>query len=81
MELFLIRHAESKNNVRKNDFERLPDVKERSLRYSGMKKYLILRLPQRPGALKDFLNKVLGPNDDITFFEYSKKSLKKKNFF
>ena len=55
------------------DFERLPDVKERSLRYSGMKKYLILRMPQRPGALKDFLN-LLGPNDDITRFEYLKKS-------
>ena len=55
------------------DFERLPDVKERAMRYSGFKKYLILRLPQRPGALKDFLN-LLGPEDDITRFEYLKKS-------
>ncbi|WP_407493891.1 threonine ammonia-lyase IlvA [Pseudooceanicola sp. MF1-13] len=55
------------------DFERLPDVKERGQRYSGIKKYLILRLPQRPGALKDFLN-LLGPGDDITRFEYLKKS-------
>ncbi|WP_136636802.1 threonine ammonia-lyase IlvA [Pseudooceanicola onchidii] len=55
------------------DFERLPEVKERAQRYSGVKKYLILRLPQRPGALKDFLN-LLGPNDDITRFEYLKKS-------
>ncbi len=55
------------------DFERLPDVKERAMRYSGFKKYLILRLPQRPGALKDFLG-LLGPNDDITRFEYLKKS-------
>ena len=38
-----------------------------------MKKYLILRLPQRPGALKDFLN-LLGPDDDIARFEYLKKS-------
>lgn len=55
------------------DFERLPDVKERALRYSGKKKYLILRMPQRPGALKDFLG-LLGPNDDIARFEYLKKS-------
>lgn len=55
------------------DFERLPDVKERALRWSGLKKYFILRLPQRPGALKDFLN-ILGPEDDIARFEYLKKS-------
>jgi len=55
------------------DFERLPEVKERAQRYSGVKKYLILRLPQRPGALKDFLD-TLGPDDDIARFEYMKKS-------
>ncbi|MEX6507152.1 threonine ammonia-lyase IlvA [Jiella sp. M17.18] len=55
------------------DFERLPDVKERALRYEGLKKYFILRLAQRPGALKDFLN-LLGPEDDIARFEYLKKS-------
>nr|WP_164901719.1 threonine ammonia-lyase [Neorhizobium lilium] len=55
------------------DFERLPDVKERAMRYAGLKKYFILRLPQRPGALRDFLN-LLGPNDDIARFEYLKKS-------
>ncbi|MCC1492470.1 threonine ammonia-lyase IlvA [Cognatishimia sp. F0-27] len=55
------------------DFERLPEVKERALRYSGVKKYFILRLPQRPGALKDFLG-FLGPDDDISRFEYLKKS-------
>lgn len=55
------------------DFERLPEVKERALRYSGVKKYFILRLPQRPGALRDFLD-TLGPNDDIARFEYMKKS-------
>jgi threonine dehydratase len=55
------------------DFERLPEVKERAQRYSGLKKYFILRLPQRPGALKDFLGS-LGPEDNITRFEYMKKS-------
>ena len=55
------------------DFERLPDVKERALRFEGLKKYFVLRLAQRPGALKDFLN-LLGPDDDIARFEYLKKS-------
>ncbi len=55
------------------DFERLPEVKERALRHSGLKKYFILRLPQRPGALRDFLD-ILGPEDDIARFEYLKKS-------
>jgi len=55
------------------DFERLPEVKERAQRYSGVKKYFILRLPQRPGALRDFLD-ILGPEDDIARFEYMKKS-------
>ncbi len=55
------------------DFERLPEVKERAQRYLGLKKYFILRMPQRPGALKDFLM-MLGPDDDIARFEYLKKS-------
>lgn len=55
------------------DFERLPEVKERAQRYLGLKKYVILRLPQRPGALKEFLT-ILGPDDDIARFEYLKKS-------
>ncbi|MFM7333340.1 MAG: threonine ammonia-lyase IlvA [Tabrizicola sp.] len=55
------------------DFERLPEVKERAQRYAGLKKYFILRMPQRPGALREFLN-LLGPDDDITRFEYLKKS-------
>ena len=55
------------------DFERLPEVKERAQRFAGLKKYLILRLPQRPGALRDFLE-LLGPDDNITRFEYLKKS-------
>ena len=55
------------------DFERLPDVKERALRFEGLKKYFILRLAQRPGALRDFLD-LLGPEDDVARFEYLKKS-------
>jgi threonine dehydratase len=55
------------------DFERLPEVKERAQRFIGVKKYFILRMPQRPGALKEFLS-LLGPDDDISRFEYLKKS-------
>lgn len=55
------------------DFERLPDIKERAMRHAGLKKYFVLRLAQRPGALRDFLN-MLGPDDDIARFEYLKKS-------
>ena len=55
------------------DFERLPDVKERAMRFEGLKKYFIIRFPQRPGALRDFLE-MLGPDDDIARFEYLKKS-------
>jgi len=55
------------------DFERLPEVKERALKFSGLKKYFIPQMPQRPGALKDFLL-MLGPEDDIARFEYLKKS-------
>ncbi|MFE3838290.1 threonine ammonia-lyase IlvA [Pseudogemmobacter sonorensis] len=55
------------------DFERLPEVKERAQRYAGLKKYFILRMPQRPGALREFLT-MLGPEDDVSRFEYLKKS-------
>lgn len=55
------------------DFERLPEVKERAQRFAGLKKYFILRMPQRPGALREFLS-MLGPEDDISRFEYLKKS-------
>jgi threonine dehydratase len=55
------------------DFERLPEVKERAMRHAGRKKYFILRMPQRPGALREFLS-MLGPDDDIARFEYLKKS-------
>ncbi len=55
------------------DFERLPEVKERAQRFAGLKKYFILRMPQRPGVLREFLE-LLGPDDDIARFEYMKKS-------
>jgi threonine dehydratase len=59
-----------------NDIDRIPEIKERSLQYEGLKHYFLVRFAQRPGALKDFLNKVLGPNDDISRFEYMKKNAK-----
>lgn len=56
-----------------NDIARTEEIKERSLLYEGLKHYFIIRFPQRAGALRDFLNSVLGPTDDITHFEYTKK--------
>jgi threonine dehydratase len=56
-----------------NDITRTEEIKERSLLYEGLKHYFIIRFPQRAGALRDFLNEALGPNDDITHFEYTKK--------
>ncbi len=56
-----------------NDIARTEEIKERSLLYEGLKHYFIIRFPQRAGALRDFLNTVLGPTDDITHFEYTKK--------
>jgi threonine dehydratase len=55
------------------DFERMAEVRERAMKAAGLKKYYIIRLPQRPGALRDFLE-LLGPDDDIARFEYLKKS-------
>ena len=56
-----------------NDITRTEEIRERALLYEGRKHYFIIRFPQRAGALRDFLNNVLGPNDDITHFEYTKK--------
>ncbi|HVK97970.1 MAG TPA: threonine ammonia-lyase [Flavisolibacter sp.] len=56
-----------------NDIERMQEIKERSLQYEGLKHYFLIRFAQRPGALKQFVNNVLGPNDDITRFEYMQK--------
>ncbi len=57
-----------------NDITRTEEIKERSMLYEGLKHYFIVRFPQRAGALRDFVDQVLGPNDDITMFEYSKKN-------
>lgn len=57
-----------------NDITRTAEIKERALLYRGLKHYFIIRFPQRAGALREFLNEVLGPDDDITFFEYKKKT-------
>jgi len=59
-----------------NDIERMQEIKEKSLLYEGLKHYFIVRFPQRPGALRLFVNNVLGPHDDITRFEFIKKTNK-----
>lgn len=57
-----------------NDITRTEEIRERALLYNGLKHYFVIRFPQRAGALREFLNHVLGPNDDITHFEYTKKN-------
>ena len=57
-----------------NDITRTEEIKERSLLYEGLKHYFIIRFPQRSGAFREFLSDVLGQTDDITLFEYSKKT-------
>ena len=61
-----------------NDITRTEEIKERSLLYEGLKHYFIIRFPQRSGAFREFLNDVLGPTDDIVFFEYSKKTARER---
>ena len=61
-----------------NDITRTEEIKERSLLFEGLKHYFIIRFPQRAGALREFLEHVLGPEDDITHFEYSKKNNREK---
>ncbi len=61
-----------------NDITRTEEIKERSLLYEGLKHYFIVRFPQRAGALRTFVDVVLGPGDDITHFEYSKKNNREK---
>ena len=56
-----------------NDINRTEEIKEKSLLYEGLKHYFIIRFPQRSGALLSFIRDVLGPNDDITYFSYTKK--------
>ena len=61
-----------------NDITRTAEIKERALLYENLKHYFILRFPQRAGALREFVVDVLGPDDDITHFEYSKKHSREK---
>lgn len=56
-----------------NDIDRMQEIKERSMLYEGLKHYFIVRFAQRPGALKEFVNHILGPNDDIVRFEFIQK--------
>jgi threonine dehydratase len=56
-----------------NDIDRMQEIKERSLQYEGLKHYFLIRFAQRPGALKEFVNHILGEHDDITRFEYMQK--------
>jgi threonine dehydratase len=57
-----------------NDIERTAEIKERSLLYEGLMHYFMIQFPQRPGALKEFVNNILGPDDDITYFQFAKKT-------
>jgi threonine dehydratase len=59
-----------------NDIARMEEIKERSLEFEGLKHYFLIRLAQRPGALKELVNNVLGVDDDITRFEYLQKNNK-----
>lgn len=59
-----------------NDIDRMQEIKERSLQYEGLKHYFMIDFAQRPGALKNFVSNVLGPDDDITRFEYMQKTNK-----
>ena len=57
-----------------NDITRMQEIKERSLLYEGLKHYFLIQFPQRPGVFRDFVNEVLGPDDDIVYFQYTKKN-------
>ena len=59
-----------------NDINRMPEMEELALIYDGIKHYFVVNFPQRPGALREFVNDILGPNDDITRFEYIKRASK-----
>ena len=57
-----------------NDLTRVAEINERALLYSNLKHYFIVKFPQRAGALREFVAEILGPDDDITHFEYTKKT-------
>lgn len=57
-----------------NDITRTAEIKERALLHANLKHYFIIKFPQRAGALREFVANILGPDDDITHFEYTKKT-------
>ena len=57
-----------------NDITRTAEIKERALLYANLKHYFIVNFPQRAGALREFVVDILGPHDDITHFQYAKKT-------
>ncbi len=59
-----------------NDILRYPEIMEKSLVYQGRKHYFLIEFAQKPGQLKHMVYHVLGPNDDISRFEYVKKTSK-----
>ncbi len=61
-----------------NDITRMEEIKERAMLYQGLKHYFLVKFPQRAGALKEFVVDILGPSDDITHFEYTKKTSRGK---
>lgn len=61
-----------------NDVLRMEEIKEKAMLHDGLKHYFIIRFAQRSGALRDFVVKVLGPEDDISYFQYTKKNTKEK---
>jgi threonine dehydratase len=61
-----------------NDITRTEEIRERSLLHQGLMHYFIIRFPQRAGALKEFVAEILGPDDDIVHFEYTKKTSRDK---
>ncbi|MCP2035620.1 threonine dehydratase [Planomicrobium sp. HSC-17F08] len=76
---FYKEHIKGKNVVcvisgGNNDIERMQEIKEKSLIYEGLKHYFIVTFPQRAGALRKFMEEVLGEGDDITHFEYTKRT-------
>ncbi len=62
-----------------NDITRTAEIKERALLYANLKHYFIIKFPQRAGALREFVTTILGPEDDITHFEYTKKVNREKD--
>ncbi len=57
-----------------NDITRTEEIRERWMLYEGLKHYFLIRFPQRPGALKEFVSDVMGPTDDIVYFQFSSKT-------